>query len=234
MAKIYGINGVLTGKQSNQVFAVSGGVQTVRAYQPVVYNPNTPSQIAARAKLKLASQLAAIMGPYIAMPKVGNVSSRNNFIKKNYGSLGYASNEATVNLTQIQLTNSVVGFPGIQASIATGIVTVSNVTSVLGINRVVVLVFTRDEDQKLRFGGSVVTVPSEEGLFTANVVTGAQRESYVYVYGVRDNTEAAAIIFGNLVVPTAETIAKLVVSRRLTDADITLTETRSLKVTPQS
>lgn len=234
MAKIYGINGILTGKQSNQVFAVTNGVQTVRAYQPQVFNPNTAGQIAARAKLKLASQLAAVMGPYIAIPREGIVSSRNLFIKKNYGLIGYASNEATVNLEQIALTKSVVGFPTISASIASGVVTVSNSTAVQGINRVVVLAFTRDTDQKLRFGGSGVVVPNAEGLFTATITTGAQRETYVFAYGVRDNTEMATIIFGDMVVPTAEAIAKLVVTRRLTESDITLTETRAIKISPQA
>ena len=53
--KLNGIVGKGTGKLGASVFAISGGEQIVRQYNPVVSNPNTDAQVAQRAKLKLMS-----------------------------------------------------------------------------------------------------------------------------------------------------------------------------------
>lgn len=58
MARIYGINGVLRGKQGNNVFSVQNGTQVVKAYQPVVANPRTTGQREQRAKFALAGKMS--------------------------------------------------------------------------------------------------------------------------------------------------------------------------------
>lgn len=54
------------GKVENLVVSQVGGVTIARAYQPNVSNPKTEKQVDQRARLKLASQIAAAMSPVIA------------------------------------------------------------------------------------------------------------------------------------------------------------------------
>ena len=58
MAKIYGMNGVATGRRGNDVFAVTNGVQVVRQYQPIVANPRTDAQLRQRAKMNTAGRFS--------------------------------------------------------------------------------------------------------------------------------------------------------------------------------
>ncbi len=58
MAKIYGMNGVATGRRGNDVFAVTNGTQIVRQYQPVVANPRTDAQLRQRAKMNTAGRFS--------------------------------------------------------------------------------------------------------------------------------------------------------------------------------
>lgn len=58
MARIYGLNGVLRGKQGNNVFSVQNGTQVVKAYQPVVANPRTMPQREQRTKFALAGKMS--------------------------------------------------------------------------------------------------------------------------------------------------------------------------------
>lgn len=58
MARIYGLNGFIQGKQGNNVFSVSNGVQVVKAYQPQVSNPRTAGQREQRSKFALAGKMS--------------------------------------------------------------------------------------------------------------------------------------------------------------------------------
>lgn len=58
MAKIYGINGKITGKVGNTVFAVDGGIQVARQYNPIVANPRTEGQQTQRLKVDFAGQMS--------------------------------------------------------------------------------------------------------------------------------------------------------------------------------
>lgn len=58
MAKIYGINGKITGKVGNTVFAIDGGIQVARQYNPIVANPRTEGQQNQRLKVNLAGQMS--------------------------------------------------------------------------------------------------------------------------------------------------------------------------------
>lgn len=229
MAKIFGLFGTMTGKVADVVMVVRNGVQVVRKYQPVVSNPSTQAQVAARARLKLMSQLAAVMGPYIAIRREGIVSSRNLFIKANYPLSSFADSMADISLESVQLTSSVVSLPALNLLRDT-----SNISASISItpgtdnlSRVVYIAFAKEYDDTLRFFGQrVVSEPGQQGTFTATFPN-SSRALVVYAYGVRDNTDAASVVFGNLEVPTAEDVAQLVVSRVLTESDVTLTETRA-------
>lgn len=230
MAKIYGLFGAMTGKLADTVMSVRNGEQIARKYQPVVFNPSTPAQVAQRAKLKLLSQLSAVLGPAIAIPREGVRSARNLFTKVNFGLTSYSSSEASITLDNVQLTKSVVGLPSISASRieTTSIGVALNQAPVAGnLSRVVYIGLAKQADGKLRYLGSVVAENPDTPYFSAEFPYTAE-EVVFYAYGVRDNSESARVVFGNLESLTAEQVAKLVTSRTLTEADITLTETQGI------
>lgn len=226
MAKIYGLFGAMTGKLADTVMSVRNGEQIARKYQPVVYNPSTPAQVAVRAKLKLLSQLSAVMAPVIAIPRDGAVSSRNLFTKKNYAASSYSENNATINLSAVSLTDSVVALPALVAEREGNTMSLSLQRAATDVSRVVYCSFIHDGDEIRYIGSSVVSEGGEGNLFPTSFQT-LPVEYVVYAYGVRDNTEAARVKFGELTVLSAETIARIVTSRTLLNSDITLTETRA-------
>lgn len=228
MAKIYGLFGAMTGKVADAVMLVRNGEQIVRKYQPVVSNPSTPAQIEVRAKLKMLSQLSAVMGEVIAMPRVGAVSSRNLFTKANYPAATFSNNEASIDLNAVKLTNSVVGLPRVSAAREENTISVALISSpgYQSLNRVVYMAFAKQADGKLRYAGSQVVTESGSGNFTATF-SAIPDEVVFYAYGIRDNNNAATVLFGNLEALTAETVTKLIVTSRLRESDITLTETRA-------
>lgn len=234
MAKIFGLQGAMTGKLANTIMAVRNGEQIARKYQPVVYNPSTAGQVAQRAKLKLLSQLSAVMAPIIAIPRQGSVSSRNLFTKVNFPATTFSSDTANVTLTSIALTRSVVSLPELQASRADGTLTVSLLSSFgVDVSRIVYAMFIKQSDGTLRFAGSkVISEPGTSNNYAAEFQIGATSNVVVYAYGVRDNTEAARVTFGDVQALTAETVAKLITNRTLLESDVTLTETKAVENNP--
>lgn len=236
MAKIYGINGVITGKLGAAVYAVRNGEQISRQYQPIVGNPQTAGQIAARAKLKLMSQLSAVMAPVIAIPKVGNVSSRNMFVKTNYGTATYSDGQANIVLESVKLTRGITSLPPLSVNRTGASVTVGLDTGLtVNVSRVVYVGFFKEADNSLRYSGSAVAAAAgTDNHWQATLVMPASSEGVVYAYGIRDNTENARVAFGDLQVVTAETVAKILVTRVLLETDVTLTETKAALVTTAS
>lgn len=235
MAKIYGLFGAMTGKLADTVMSVRNGEQIARKYQPVVFNPQTPAQIAQRAKLKMLSQLSAVMAPVIAIPRQGAVSSRNLFTKKNFPTTSYADDQAEIELTSVQLTNSVVGLPVLIVTRTGSTVTVGlSPNTGLDVDRIVYAAFEKKTDGSVLFIGSQVnSTPGAENTFEATFTANAgDADVVVYAYGVRDNSENARVTFGNLTALSAETIAKLVVNRILTEKDVTLTKTVAAESNP--
>lgn len=226
----------MTGKVADAVMVVRNGEQIVRKYQPVVSNPNTPAQVENRAKMKLMSQLSAVMSPVIAIPRSGSVSSRNLFVKENYSLASFATDTATITLENVQLTKSVVALPTISATMGADSLSVGLGVADPELSRVIYSVFVKENDDKLRYVTSAVqSIAGVDNLFsTAIPVSQGNRPLVVYAYGVRDNTDAARVIFENMTTPTASAVAQIVVSRVLTDADITLTETRGVTVNPSA
>lgn len=228
MAKIYGLFGSMTGKLADTVMSVRNGVQVARRYQPMVANPNTEAQVAARARLKLMSQLSAVLGNQIAIPKEGIVSARNMFVKTNYGASTYSEGQADIILTSVQLTKSVVGLPSISASRTERQVRVALQYDDAELSRVVYVILVKGSDGKLRRQVSSVVTTSPNFAYTVELTP--DFEYCVFAYGVRDNSDAARAVFGNMQAVTAETVAKLIVTRTLTEADVTVTETRAVVV----
>ena len=109
--KLTGLTGTGSGKLGSSVFSVHAGEQVVRQYQPVVTNPSTQVQVNNRARLKLISQLSAVMGDVIAIPRKGNVTSRNLFVSDNYHVTEALNGVATVDLSAISLTRGGINIP---------------------------------------------------------------------------------------------------------------------------
>lgn len=83
MAKIYGINGKLTGKVGNTVFAVDGGLQVARQYNPIVANPRTPAQQDQRLKVNFAGQFSSGIVPAAIEALRGNARARRSALLSN-------------------------------------------------------------------------------------------------------------------------------------------------------
>lgn len=225
----------MTGKVADVVMAVRNGEQIARKYQPVVSNPKSAAQVASRARLKLMSQLSAVMDPVIAIRKVGAITKRNMFVKQNYGLSSYAANTASIELVNVQLTKSVVSLPPLSVSRTGSTLTVSlGVNIGVDIDRVVYCMFTKQTDNTLRYTNSlVVSTPGTYNTFEGTMEMDSDGSNViVYAYGVRDNTEAARVTFGNMETPKAENVAKLVTTSVLLESDITLTETRAMESAP--
>lgn len=230
MAKIYGLFGSMTGKLADTVMSVRNGEQLARKYQPIVSNPSTPAQVEQRAKLKLLSQLSAVMAPVIAIPKQGAVSARNLFTKKNFGLTTFTQGIADITLANVQLTSSVVALPRVNIGRVENsfeaYLETSEDGSAATLSRIVYCLFVKQTDGKMRLLGSDVVEKSSDPLFRSTQLPYTNSEVVLLAYGVRDNTEAARVVFGDMVAPTAETVAKVITSRTLVESDITVTETR--------
>lgn len=58
MARIYGLNGLIRGRQGNNVFSIQNGTQVVKVYNPQVANPRTIAQREQRVKFALAGKMS--------------------------------------------------------------------------------------------------------------------------------------------------------------------------------
>lgn len=231
MAKIYGLFGSMTGKLADTVMSVRNGEQIARKYQPVVFNPSTPAQIAQRAKLKLLSQLSASLAPIIAIKREGSVSSRNLFTKRNHEYAGYAEGEAFITLADVQLTKSSVSLAGFQID-RSGASMALELEESMGnnIDQVVYVVMRKTGNNELLIADSKVVGLSEGGGTFPTTMPKVEGEIVAMAYGIRLNTPSARVKFGNLTVPTAQEIAKILVTMNNIDTDVTLTETRGLQM----
>lgn len=239
MAKIYGLNGVLTGRQGNNVFAVRGGEQILREYQPKVFNPNTEAQVAVRARLKLMSQLSAVMASAIAIPRLGAQSSRNRFTSVNFPATSFVDGEAQVTLTAIKLTTGVIGLQGLTATrsaanaIEAHLGGIPSTQPFADFDRVEYWAFIKQADGTLRLGQHASS-STLEGSFPVTMAMGTSREVVVYAYGVRFNTEAARVAYGDVTVAPADVLAHLIATRSLLESDVSTTETQAVVVAAQA
>lgn len=193
--KLYGIAGKGTGKVGSMVYAISGGEQIVRQYNPIVANPNTERQITQRSKFKLLTQLAAAIAPTLAFRKQGLVSARNQFIAKNYGAVAVRDGEATLSAQDLQITPSSTPLSAISGTNGdNNTVNVSLLTnSAELLNRVVYHAFTVDDANMIEhIGSAIADEPGADGKFAAVVPKGSSA-TLILAYGVKDNSAAATI-----------------------------------------
>lgn len=227
MAKVNGMWGKGTGKVGALVYQINSGVQIVKEKSTHVSNPNTAAQFEQRAKLKLMSQLAAAVSPVIVIPKQGLQSSRNLFIKKNFGLVTFDNGEASVECRDLQITaGSIPGPEGLlQVDSETQTASlVFNAESLANVNRVVVSVFEIDENKKASFIDSNVT--SVEDIAGGRLDLGRVPEKFfVLIYGMKDVNASATSKFESYEITDATSIAALAATRTLKATDYVFTTT---------
>lgn len=229
MAKVTSIQGKAVGKVGAVVYAVSGGQQIAREYQPHVANPSTAGQVNNRSRFKLLSQLSASLATVIAIRKEGLVSARNQFTSLNYGATSYANETAQINLNVVQLTRSNTTFVGFNANRSGGANIVVELNAAApNLDRVVYAAYTKRADGTLLMLDSIVTEEAgADNKFQANLAYSAE-SVVVYAYGIRDLEAGMSAKFGNLNAPTAENVAKLIVSSTENMSGVSVTKTAGL------
>ena len=216
------------GKLGNIVCSTVAGETIARDYNPEVANPNTEGQVDQRARFKLMSQMSSIMAPVIAIPKQKSQSSRNLFVKKNIGTTVYDGVQAAINLNKVQLTNGVsnINIIGCDRSSHETCSCYYNGHTLVGMVGMVYCIFEKDDAGNLSLlDSAVVTENTQDGDWGAELKYSA-KEIVVYGYALLGDSDKAKAAFGNLDAPTAESVAKLIVSSSVAASTIKTTQTK--------
>ena len=247
--------GKVNGKIGSVVFSTSGGKTIAREYNPNVANPSTEAQVNQRSRMKLMSQISSALAPVIVMPKDGLVSSRNQFVKKNFMWSMAAGGTAQVSYENLQITNSSRGLPQVSLKTdgsdpAIGLVSKPSAD----VKSVVYALFGKNSEGGLDFIGSfIVSTATDESqypdLFFQMIIDNAgytkgvpknfmtdtwdqYNEVVVYAYGISDDKESARAKYGNVNFDTAVDVAKLVGTRTIDFASTLFTMTRGATFYP--
>lgn len=226
--KLHGIGGVGTGKLGSMVYSVRNGQQIVRQYNPIVANPSTAAQVEVRSKMKLMSQLAAIVAPVIAINAEGLKTKRNQFISRNYDLASYEEETAQIDMANVQLTKSNTAFPDFEVDRSGGqsiaIHLSEDATNLF--DRVVFCAVISQADGSLRLWDDVlVTEAGAGGLFPATLPY-TPNAIAIYGYGIRANNDDAKAAYANLKSGDAGKLAQILTSRNATLEAITISETK--------
>lgn len=230
MAKVTGLQGKATGKVGAMVYSVSGGQMIAREYNPNVANPNTVSQMNQRARLKLASQLAAALSQVIMIQRDGLVTARNKFIKINMDFITANNGNAQISYENIQLTEGTIGIPSIEvARTDDSKLTVQLASDAsAAVSRMVYVFFKKTNENQLQFiDSAIVTTPGDDGKFKGEIVD-FDGDVIVWGYGMRDRNAAATVKYGNYEVNTGEDLAQLYMNRSLASGDYQFSKTRGI------
>lgn len=218
--------------------AAGGGTQISAIGKPS--NPNTARQVGQRAKFKLLSQLASNVAQIIAIPRDGALSSRNQFVSINSANAMAINGVAQITLDNVQLTKSNLGFPQVIASRSNGELSVELAKNVAAQwDRVCYVVMRKNSEGSLELVASAIVsadgtdpVADEtsflnifhEGDFSGNII--------VWAYGMKDQSASASAKYGNMIVATADDLAKLLTDRTFAAGEVRLSQTRGLTMLP--
>lgn len=226
--KVTGVLGKLNGKAGGFVFSTVAGQTIGREYNPNVANPSTSAQVNQRAKMKLMSQLAAVMAPVIVIPKEGLKSSRNLFIKKNFESAVASDGVAQITYENIQLTNGNAGLPAIhiQRSQADGVLVNLTERCDAAVTRVVYILYSKTSEQTLQYVASIIISEAGSNGQFPGVLPYTTGDICVFAYGMKDLNAKATAVYEDYNVATGEDIAQLSMTRKLSLSDYQFTKTR--------
>lgn len=228
--KLHGITGTGSGKLGSSVFSVTAGEQVVRQYQPVVTNPSTESQVNNRARLKLLSQLSAVMADVIAIPRQGALSPRNIFVSDNYPISSAENGAATIDLAKIALTKGGMQIPAVVAErvddTAINVALAAKADQLVA--RVIYIAFYRNNVGELQLlDSAVVETAGEEGTFPY-LFPYMSQDVIVYAYGIFDKNSKATAKFGNYGVEDGTQVASLIADRKVSESDYLITKTQGV------
>lgn len=221
--------GKINGKIGGVVFSTSGGIQITREYNPNVANPNTEAQVNQRARMKLMSQLSATLAPVITMQKMGLVSARNQFTKRNFGYSYVSKGEAQVSYENLQLTQGNAALPRIIYDTSGDYPVLRLEQSAdASINRVVYIIYRKTSEGKLQLVKSFIqSFAGADKTFSYPLPNDWPTDNYVfYAYGMKDMNAKATAQYGDLNVTTANDLATLVATRKISMTDYQFTQTR--------
>lgn len=230
------VGGLITYKVGDNIY--------YRALQAHVNNPRTSKQVAHRAKIKLLSQLGALLRQIIAIFPTSESSSRAIFARLNYPNITASSTTAEINYTSVILTDS-------DRTITQVIKDVVPVGSGFrpylhfidepteDIKRVFYYLFVKTDNGKLSLVDYYLserrTTPTATGFFnwaSAPIEVdedGKSLQDYVvFAFGMGDNSEEATQHFHDIDVDYIEKVAWLIKENLITSADYYFTETSSL------
>lgn len=204
--KLTSIVGTGSGRLGGSVFAVRNGQQIVRAYQKVVSNPQSKSQVGQRAKLKLASQFSAAMAqelyPY---GRDGMLSPRNQFVRDLFerGVVTYANDEATIDMTKVRLTKSRLVMMYLPTPTReggtltfTGNVLPNYIGNILGIRVVVVSKWAGSDEPAIAASGLLDVTAA--GVISGSVAIGTTGAVDVYAYAYIPTSSEMIARYGNM------------------------------------
>lgn len=224
--KLFGLTGKGSGKMGSSVFAISGGEQIVRQYNPVVANPSTEAQIEQRAKLKLMSQLAAAFASVLAFIKKGLVSARNQFVSKNIGFVEWEDDEAKIDMSLLQLTPSSTAMTPIIATRGDNddVNVLLDSRGAKDFDKVVYITVMHDGENKAVVIDTVVADPGAGNTFAATLA-GGDEQLYIYAYGVRFTSASALTKFNEYFLNESGNDAILPINKAITTNGANLTAT---------
>ena len=230
--KLTGITGTGSGKMGNAVFSVAAGEQIVRQYQPNVANPSTLTQVNNRARLKLLSQLSAVMGDVIAIPREGLKSPRNLFTSDNYRHTSAVDGVASANLAAFGITRGGLSLPNVIAerNETTSIDVQLAESASRIVSRVIYVMFVRNSLGELQLVDSaVVETAGAAGTFPYSFAYQNQ-DVIIYSYGIFDKSAKATAKFGNYYVTSGTQVADLIAERKIDESDYLITKTKGIVV----
>lgn len=230
------VGGLITYKVGDNVY--------FRALQAHVHNPQTEKQTAHRAKIKLLSQLGALLRQFIAIFPTSGSSSRAIFARLNYPNITAPSTTASIVYTSVVLTDS--NRPITQ--VVKDVVTVGTGyrpylhfidEPTEDIKRVFYYLFVKTDNGKLSLVDYYLserrTTPTATGFFnwaSAPIEVDTDGKSLydyvVFAFGMGDNSEEATQHFHDLDVDYLEKVSWLIAENLITDTDYYFTETSSL------
>lgn len=107
MARLYGLNGLIRGRQGNNVYSIQNGTQVLKQYNPAVANPRTEPQQLQRAKFALAGKISGAT-PNVALVGLSGSSNRSRrgdfvsrIVRAAASSLGAEGYQAQIAFTDI-------------------------------------------------------------------------------------------------------------------------------------
>lgn len=257
MAIMQGITGKLSGRMGSAVFRVRKGAQVVAQYNPNVSNPKSKGQNDQRAKFKLASQLAAEVGSYMAFNVQtraghGSPTQRNEFIKANLPEINIVNeDQAKIAMAAIKLTNSTRPFNADISVVAeSGTISVSYIVEDASITQIAVVLMAIRQDRVINGDGtmSVLSRPERRAASVVNVTAGRATAEFEYnrdtenpaifsilTYGIIPTSSAQVSISDNTAaVQEVFAYASNTIARSLRQNNIQVTVTRGFPGVPEN